>query len=89
MAEASDIVFPASDEPETGWQHSGKVGISRASGNLDTRCPDVTMEVRALDGQVRGQPPRSFSPRLSPREPALEPVQLRLGAVVAQPDGSH
>ena len=64
----------------------------RATGNLDTRSLSMgTMEVRALDGQVRGQPLSIVQPaRLSfdGSRLTLEPVQLRLGGLSVHAAGS-
>jgi outer membrane protein insertion porin family len=64
----------------------------RASGNLDTRSlSNVTLEVRALDGQVRGQPLSLVQPArlsLDASRLALEPVQLRLGGLSVRAAGS-
>ena len=76
---------------DRGGQHAALSASGRASGNLDTRSlSKVTMEVRALDGQVRGQPLSLVQPArlsLDGSRLALEPVQLRLGGCrFAQPD---
>ena len=73
--------------PETVAGSTAALSASgRASGNLDTRSlSKVTMEVRALDGQVRGQPLSLVQPArlsLDGSRLALEPVQLRLGGAV-------
>ena len=59
-------------DPETVAGSTAALSASgRASGNLDTRSlSNATMEIRALDGQMRGSPSRSFSPRLQLEEPA-------------------
>ena len=63
-----------------------------ASGNLDTlSLSTVTMEIRALDGQVRGQPLSLVQPArlsLDGSRLALEPVQLRLGGLSVHAGGS-
>ena len=65
---------------------------ARASGNLDTpSLTKVTMEVGALDGQVRGQPLSLVQPArlsLDGSRLALEPVQLRLGGLSVHAAGS-
>ena len=79
--------------PETVAGSTAALSASgRASGNLDTRSlSDVTMEVRALDGQVRGQPLSLVQPArlsLDGSRLALEPVQLRLGGLSVRAAGS-
>ena len=79
--------------PETVAGSTAALSASgRASGNLDTRSlSNVTMEVRALDGQVRGQPLSLVQPArlsLDGSRLALEPVQLRLGGLSVRAAGS-
>ena len=79
--------------PETVAGSTAALSASgRASGNLDTRSfSDVTMEVRALDGQVRGQPLSLVQPArlsLEGSRLALEPVQLKLGGLSVRAAGS-
>ncbi len=79
--------------PETVAGSAAALSASaRASGNLDTpSLSQASMEVRALDGQVRGQPlalvqPARFS--LDGSRLALDPVQLRLGGLSVRAAGS-
>ncbi len=79
--------------PETVAGSTAALSASgRASGNLDTpSLSKVTMEVRALDGQVRGQPLSLVQPArlsLDGSRLALEPVQLRLGGLSVHAAGS-
>ena len=64
----------------------------RAGGNLDTRSLSMArMEVRALDGQVRGQPLSIVQParlRLDAGLLSVEPMQLRLGGLSVRAAGS-
>ena len=73
----------------------GTVALSasgRASGDLDARSlSNATMEMRALHGQVRGQPLSLVQPArlsLDAGRLALEPVQIRLGGLSARAAGS-
>ena len=79
--------------PETVAGSTAALSASgRASGNLDTRSlSNVTMEVRALDGQMRGQPLSLVQPArlsLEGSRLALEPVQIRLGELSVHAAGS-
>jgi autotransporter translocation and assembly factor TamB len=80
--------------PETVAGSTAALSASgRASGNLDTpSLSNMTMEVRALDGQMRGQPLSLVQPaRLSlegSRLSLLEPVQIRLGELSVRAAGS-
>ena len=79
--------------PETLAASTAALSASgRASGNLDTRSlSTATMEVRALDGQVRGQPLSLVQParlRLDEGRLAVEPLQLRLGGLSVRAAGS-
>ena len=79
--------------PETLAASTAALSASgRASGNLDTRSVSTaTMEVRALDGQVRGQPLSLVQParlRLDEGRLAVEPLQLRLGGLSVRAAGS-
>jgi outer membrane protein insertion porin family len=64
----------------------------QASGNLDTRLlSNATMEIRALGGQVRGQPLSLVQPArlsLEGSRLALEPVQIGLGGLSVRAAGS-
>ena len=63
-----------------------------ASGNVDTwSLSNATLKVEALDGHVRGQPLSLLQPAalsLAGSRLALEPVQLKLGAVSVHAAGS-
>jgi len=79
--------------PETLAASTAALSASgRVSGNLDTRSlSTATMEVRALDGQVRGQPLLLVQPAglsLDGRRLALEPAQLTLGGLSVRAAGS-
>ncbi len=79
--------------PETLAASTAALSASgRASGNLDTRSlSTATMEVRALDGQVRGQPLSLVQParlRLDEGLLSVEPLQLRLGGLSVRAAGS-
>ena len=78
--------------PETLAASTAALSASgRASGNLDTRSLSmVTLEVRALDGQVRGQPLSLEQParlRFDEGRLAVEPMQLRLGGLSVRAAG--
>ncbi len=79
--------------PETLAASTAALSASgRASGNLDTSSLSAaTMEVRALDGQVRGQPLLLVQParlRLDEDRIAVEPLHLRLGGLSLRAAGS-
>ncbi len=79
--------------PETLAASTAALSASgRASGNLDTRSVSTaTMEIRALDGQLRGQPLSLVQParlRLDEGRLAVEPLQLRLGGLSLRAAGS-
>ncbi len=79
--------------PETVAGSTAALSASvEASGNLDTRSlSKVTMEVRTLEGQVRGQPLSLVQPArlgFDGSRLALEPAQLRLGGLSLRAAGS-
>ena len=79
--------------PETLADSTAALSASgRANGNLDTQSlSTVTLEVRALHGQVRGQPLSLVQParlRLDGGLLSVEPVQLTLGGLSVRAAGS-